>query len=307
MGKLLQFKKNGIEIGHPVHGFGFKRDPGQHGRNGFYPLFHQHPVPKLAVGDLPPLTHNLQYAPDVWNQVQTSSCTGHGFACGETGTFAARGRPLASPVRPRFRYAVGRAVDRSDPNQPLVDQGAAPNSLARGASVYGVVLESEDDGGRTASSLDYGQYLQDHINDDPQLGELELSIKRVLVGYNAIADDDPQKSLKVRQALAGGYFVPVAVDAGGDAFQSYDENRGPLGYTGADPDHETCLVDVGTVAAWRAAGFIPPAWTGLSDSQLLYLLQNSWGKNLWTLTGRALVTEDFVQRGCFNTLVCNLL
>ncbi len=304
MGNLLQFR--GL-AGHPQHGFGFVRDPGEHGRNGIYNLFHVHPASLFKAAALPDLTSNVKYAPEVWDQRRTGSCTGHAFAGAETTTFAARGKPLASPVRPRFRYALGRAIDRPDPvGHPLVDEGAQPNSLVRAGGTYGVLLESEDDGGRTASSPDYADYLEAHVNDEPKLGELEDSGRRLLVGYNAIADADPQKSFKVRQALADGYMVPVAVDAGTDAFQSYDEGRGPLGYTGDEPDHMTFLLDYGKIAALRAAGLIPAAWTGLADSSFLYLLQNSWGKGLWTASGRAWVTEDFVTRGCFNTLVCNL-
>jgi len=175
----------------------------------------------------------------------------------------------------------------------------------RAAGLWGVVLEGEDDGGRTATSPDYSAYLLAHINDDPKLGELESGAARILVGYNAIADDDSQKSLKVRQALFGKYAVPVAVDAGEDAFQNYDETRGPLDFTGSSPDHMTFLMGYGTVRAWRAAGMIPASWVGLDDLAILYLLQNSWG-SLWTKSGRALVTENFVQQGCFNTLVANL-
>jgi hypothetical protein len=307
MGKLLQFRaKSGELIGHPDHGFGLVRDPGEHGRNGIYNGFHLHPATRIGATQLPPMTNNVVYAPGVWNQVQTSSCTGHGFGGAETTTLTAHGRQLAAPVLPRLRYALGRAVDRTDPNVPLQDAGAQPNSLVRAAGLWGVVLESEDDGGRTAASPDYGAFLTAHINDNPMLGELEIAAKRVLVGYNAIADDDPQKSLKVRQAHAGKYAVPVAVDAGSDAFQQYDETKGPLDFTGSDPDHEVFLVDYGTVAALLAAGRIPTSWQGLDPAAILYLLQNSWGVGEWTQSGRAWVTENFVSKGCFNTLVANL-
>jgi hypothetical protein len=309
MGNLVQFRaRSGELIGHPDHGFGFIRDPGVHGENGIYNGFHMHPASRIGAGQLPSMTKNVAYAPAVWNQSQTSSCTGHGLGGAETTTFAAQGKPLAAPVLPRVRYALGRAVDRTDPNTPLQDTGAQPNSLVRAAGLWGVVLESEDDGGRTATSPDYAAYLTAHINDNPMLGELEIGAKRLLVGYNAIADADSQKSLKVQQALAGKYAVTVAVDAGSTAFQSYDETKGPLDYTGDDPDHEVFLVDYGTVAALLAAGLIPASWQGLDPTAILFLLQNSWGvgAGMWTISGRAWVTQSFVQNGCFNTLVVNL-
>jgi|GEM_PF-1270527 hypothetical protein len=307
MGKNIQFRgKSGQVIGHPTHGFGYKKEPGAHGHNGIYVGFQHHSAAKLLAAALPAITRNVLFAPSVWNQALTSSCTGHGFAGAETTTFGAHGKPLAAPVLPRVRYMLGRAVDRDNPDTPLTDSGANLNSLVKAAQLWGVVLESEDDGGRTATSPDYSAFLAAHINDNPKLGELETGAKRTLVGYNAIADDDAQKSLKCQQSLAGGYTIPVAVDAGADAFQQYDESAGPLDYTGDDPDHCVFLVDYGTVAAWRTLGMIPASWTGLTDSQILFLLQNSWGVGEWTQTGRALVTQNFVQKGCFNTLVANL-
>jgi len=303
MGNLVQYRtKTGQLIGHPVHSYGYKRDPGVHGKNGFYELFERHPASKIGAGSLPDLALLIKWAPGIWNQDKTSSCTGHAFACSETTTLGALGHPLATPVLPRVRYALGRAVDRTNPSQPLVDEGAQPNSLVRAAALWGVVLEGEDTDPTTSPA--YEQYLDAHVNDDPKLGELEAGNKRIIVGYNAIADDDPAKATKVMQSLAGNCAVPVAVDAGNDTFQSYDGTTA-LDYCGADPDHMNCLVGYGLVRALRALGLLPPKMPTMSDDDPLFFDQNSWSP-AWGLQGRAVCTQAFVQQGCFSTLAANI-
>jgi hypothetical protein len=222
-----------------------------------------------------------------------------------TTTLAAHGKPLSSPILPRVVYCLGRAIDRTNPDTPLQDQGAQPNSVARALGVWGCELESDDDGGRTASSPDYSSYLEAHINDEPKLGELETAGNRTLVGFNAIGDTDPNKLVQFQQALATGHCVGIAADAGVDAFQGYDPSAGPLDFTGTDPDHWIFIEDYGTVAALRAAGRIPSSWTGLAPTVLLFLLQNSWNTG-WGTAGKAWVTEAFIQQGAFNSLVANL-
>ena len=306
MGANLQFESHGQKIGHPQHGFGYQPDPGVHGANGIYTGFQHHVASKMAASALPAMTNNEAKACAVWNQGQTSGCTGHGKAGMDTTTLAAHGKPLPSPELPRWEYLIGRAVDRTNPDTPLQDQGAQPNSLCRASAIWGVVLDGEDDGGRTATSPDYTSFLEAHIDDEPKLGELETAGKRLITGYNAIADTDPNKLLQFQQAMATGHAVGIAVDAGSNAFQGYDESKGPLDYTGSDPDHWIHALDYGTVAALIAAGRIPSAWASLGLTTILWLIQNSWGVGLWTRTGRAWVTSAFIGQGAFNSIVASL-
>lgn len=301
--KNLQYKS---KIGNPDHGFGFVRDPGVHGQNGFYNPFRKHPASLLQAAALPDYTTNVRFAPPVWNQWTTGSCVGHGIAGMVTTTVAAHGQPLQSPESPRFTYLLGRIVDRSDPSIKLKDQGAAPNSAVRAIAHWGVVLEHEVDGGRTAASPDYGTFLAAHVNDEPKLGELEKAGRRIISGFSAIEDDDSAKVAKFRQALASRHCVGVAVDAGADAFQDYDEDKGPMGFTGAEPDHWIFCLDYATVAALQAQGQYPANWPALPAADVLFLFQNSWGTGSWTRTGRFWATADFVARGCFNSIVANL-
>lgn len=272
------------KIGHPDHGYGLLPDlPGSS-----YDSVEDHVVRLLQKLTFPKETDNVLLAPRVWSQGRTGSCTGHGFACVVHTTLATHHAPLTSRPRPRILYTLGRAVDRSGPKVPLRDVGASPNSVVRALARWGCLLEGESDEG-TSDDAEYTAYLEEHVNDEPMLGELEISGDRLLGGFNLIGDDAPDKVDLVKTALANGYAVGVAVAAGNDQFQSFD-GRGVLDYCGSRPDHWVALIDYRT----------------RQDGSLEFLLQNSWGTDLWTPDGRAWVTEDFVRLGCFNSLVARL-
>jgi len=282
LSKRRQFK--GV-VGHPDHGFGYVPDPQGHRYLGFQ----HHPAAQSMVAALPRYTNNVAFAPPAWNQGQTSSCFGHGTAGLVTTTFAARGRSLSSPVSPRIVYQMAREINRLAPQQPLADGGAQPCGGVLALGLWGCVLEEEVDGGRTADSPDYVDYLQAHVCDGSKLGELETARKRILVGFNAVADNDPAKIVQYQLALASGHAVGAGVDAGNETFQSYT-GGGVLDYCGDEPDHWIFILD------YRIT----------DQGECQFLLQNSWGRLLWTPDGRAWVTEDFVRRGCFNSLVANM-
>jgi hypothetical protein len=300
MVKLLQYRGR---IGHAVHGFGYKPDPVGH----MYNLFFRHPASAIDPSTLPKRTRNVLSAPSPWDQGQTGSCFGHGMGGQITTTFAAHGKPLATPVSPSFIYKITRAVDRPSPAVPLQDEGSQPNSGVRALALWGAALEGEVDGGRTAASPDYASFLEQHVNTEPKLGDLEKAGKRLITNFNAISDNDAQKLVSCMQALAGGHTVGIAVDAGNDKFQGAD-GKLPLGFCGSVPDHWIFLLDYAYVGALRADGDLPASMAGLSDSQRLWLLQNSWGR-FWpsaTCSGRIWVDDDFIARGTFNLLVTNL-
>jgi len=282
--KKKQFRNS---IGHPVYGFGLLPNP----PGTTFRAIEDHPSYVLisSGSPLPPTTNNVTRAPAVWNQGGTSSCVGHGFACQITTTLANLGRPLPSPAEPRPIYTLSRSVSRSDPSTPLVDSGASPAAGASALSKWGIVLESEDDGDRTADSPDYSDYLAAHINDELTLDEVEHGRDQIVISFNSIVDDDHNKITLYQAALASGHAISAAVDAGCDKFQSY-RGGDPLDYCGDDPDHFVCILD----------------YQVQDDKSVLFLLQNSWGTGLWTPSGRAWVTSEFVRRGCFGSLVANL-
>lgn len=277
-------KKIQETIGHPSCGFGLLPDPPGYA----YDSVERHVVGLLLTMTYPKETNNVLLAPRVWSQGRTGSCTGHGFACIVHTTLATHHLTPSSRPRPRLIYTLGRAVDRLDPKIPLRDVGAAPNSVVRALGRWGCVLETESDEGES-SDADYTTYLENHVNDEPKLGELEISGERLVTGFNLIGDYSPDKVALVKTALANGYAVGVAVEAGSERFQSFGGD-GVLDYCGDRPDHWVALLDYRT----------------RQDGSLEFLLQNSWGVGLWTPDGRAWVTTDFVQRGCFNSLVAHL-
>jgi hypothetical protein len=300
MGKLLQFQG---KVGNPVHGFGLIPDPKGHRYNGF----HLHSAVSVDPATLPARTYNLKLAPPIWDQGSTGSCFGHGMAGQITTTFAAHGKPLPSPVSPASVYKITRAIDRTNIKVALQDVGSQPNSGVRAIALWGANIESEVDGGRTAASADYTSFLEAHVNDEPKLGDMEKSAKRILAGFNSVDDDDSQKLVKFQQSLASGHTIGVGVDAGGKAFQEAD-GRQPLGFCGSEPDHWTYLVDYALVGQMRKDGDLPESMSGLPDTQRLWYLINSWGL-LWpnyTFAGGIWLTDDFVQRGCLGSLVTNL-
>lgn len=272
------------KIGHPEHGFGLLPDPSRYP----YSSVRQHVVHHLRLMTLPRETDNVRSAPSVWSQGKTGSCTGHGFACIVHTTLATHHVELPSRPRPRLIYTLGRAVDRVDPKIPLRDVGAAPNSLVRGLARWGCVLEVESDEGELGDD-EYTAFLEEHVNDEPKLGELEISGERLITGFNLIDDYDPDKLEIVKTSLANGYAVGVAVAAGNDKFQNFTGD-GVLDYCGSLPDHWVALIDYRT----------------RTDGSPEFLMQNSWGVGLWTPDGRAWVTADFVRKGCFNSLVAQL-
>jgi hypothetical protein len=274
--------------GHPQHGFGYKPDPKGHTYNGF----HLHPGAALLAAEIPAESSLLPSVPPIWNQRRTGSCTGHGFAGGITTTFAAHGHILPAPVWPRGLYANGRIIDRvpsfSGPQTPLADEGAMPNSLVRAMDLWGVATEDMEDDGRRATSPDYSDYLEAHVNDEPSLLELEDESMFLVRGFNAIDDLAPAKVADFCRALASGHAVMAAIYASGPAFQNAAGDV-VLGPEAGLPDH------------WIYFG----AYRTNASGKKEFLLINSWGTG-WGKLGMIWVSEEFVRRGTWNILVANL-
>lgn len=275
-----------VKRGSLTHGFGYIPDPQGHRYNGFF----LHPAAKQVT--YPDNASLFEHVPPRWDQGGTSSCTGHGFAGAITTTFSAHNLPLSSPAWPRGIYDLGRIVDRVRVNgvlPPLKDEGAFPNSVVRGIGEWGISLEEDEDGGKTATSPDYTSNLESHINDDPQLVELENASERLMKGFNSISSTDLNKVDQLCLAISTGHAPMGAVDAGSDAFQGF-RGDGVLGFTGAVPDHWIFF------AAYRTN----------AQGKKEFLLINSWGLGGWTPDGTAWCSEDFINRGLFNILIPNL-
>jgi hypothetical protein len=273
-------------VGHPEFGFGFIPDPIGHRYTGF----HLHAASRLLFTAVPALPEEASvdhFAPPIWLQGRTGSCGGHGTAGAVTTTFAAKGFPLRRPADPRLLYTLARAVDRDGPATPLRDIGTTPNALVRAIAQWGIALEDETASGRRADDPDYTLWLEEHVNDEPKLSELQAANTRPNTGFNAIPYEGTMKRDAICAAIADGYAVMFAVEAGSAAFQSFDGN-GVLGFTGSNPDHWVYAT------AFRTRG---------GEKQIF--MRNSWGR-LWTPDGCAWCSEDFIIRGMFYPMVANL-
>lgn len=277
--KLTQFKEC---IGHPEHGFGFLPDPVKRE----YKSFRLHPASMLHAEVIPEAASIDQFAPPIWLQGRTGSCMGHGTAGAVTTTFAAKGMPLRRPADPRMVYTLARASTRENPDEALQDVGTWPGAMTFAVGSWGIALEDEVEGGRSATDADYSLWLEEHINDEPKLGELEATNARPLVNINWIDATGSSLRDQICSAIAGGYAVMAAIDASSTAFQSFD-GIGTLGYTGDSPNHWVYFT------AYRTVG-----------GEKHILMRNSWGF-LWTPDGKAWCNEDFM-RGMFSVLVANL-
>lgn len=271
-------------IGHPEFGFGFIPDPVGHRYNGF----HLHAAARLLRAEPLPDEASIDgFAPPIWNQGQTGSCGGHGTAGAVTTTFAAKGFPLAAPADPSVLYKLARIVDRADPGVPLRDTGTTPNALVRAITQWGIATEAESAGGRRATDPDYTLWLEEHVNDEPKLGELQGANTRPNADFNAIVNTGSEKCNAICAAIADGYAVQAAVDAGTEEFQCHDRNK-LLGFTGGNPNHWVYYTAFRTV-----------------DGERQIFMRNSWG-TLWTPDGCAWCSEDHIIRGMFWPLVANL-
>jgi len=262
--------------------FGYLPDPKDHRYTGF----HRHAAYRASLADFGSIDH---VAPPIWNQRSSNSCVGHGTAGAITASHASKGLPLTSPAAPRFLYVLARAVDRrpvAGVLPPLLDHGCEPNSLMRAIAEWGVPLESQVDGGRIASSPDYEDYLEAHINDEPALDELLKSDEMPIVGINAIETEGDNRVSEICKSLASGYAVMAGVSAGNAIFQGYRE--GILEPSGTSPDHWVYFT------AFRTA-----------NGRKQVKMRNSWGQG-WGIQGTAWCSEDFIRRGLWNILVANL-
>ena len=269
-------------IGHPRYGFGFIPDPPGHRYSGF----HLHTASRLvaAIPDAATIDH---FAPPIWLQGNTGSCGGHGTAGAVTTTFASKGFPLKRPADPRLLYTLARAVDRTNPSLPLVDGGTTPNALVRAIAQWGIATEDESVGGRAATDADYSVWLEAHVNDEPKLSELQGANARPNTNFNLIWEGGAAKVDAVCAAIADGYAVMAAVEAGSEAFQAYN-GQGVLDCPGLNPDHWVYFTAFRTVAGKKQI-----------------LMRNSWGF-LWTPDGCAWCSENYIIEGLYYPMVANL-
>ncbi len=149
------------------------------------------------------------YITAIYDQGQLSDCVGWSFAS----TIELRLRVMKTPIElpsPMAIYTFARVEDRGTAaSGPLQDQGCQPIHAANGLSTYG------------APPVSKWPVDPSHVNDEPNLLEIEVSSEFKFTGFYRINSIGQQRLADVRQAIANGYPVSVgtAVD---QAFENYD-------------------------------------------------------------------------------------
>jgi hypothetical protein len=147
----------------------------------------------------------------IYNQLQTSSCTGWAFAQAIMLRIAVLGLNIPLPS-PEAIYVFGRAIARQQAGQdattPLTDSGAQPSLIVQGINQWG------------APSSAAWPFDPNTINDEPNFAELEAAAAFLIQSCNRISSTGAGRLQDVRHALASGYpvIIGTAVD---EAFENY--------------------------------------------------------------------------------------
>ena len=173
----------------------------------------------LGAGVSVPAEYSLEkYVLQIYDQGQTSSCTGWAFAQAVRLRLAVQGIPIALPS-PMGLYTTARALERQQSGQPasvaLVDNGAVPSDVVAGMQQWGMASI-------TAWPFDPAQ-----INAEPVLGELENASQFMLQGIYRVQSSGAQRIADIQQAISQGY--PVAIGTYVDSvFENYTKGSPPL-------------------------------------------------------------------------------
>ncbi len=171
-----------------------------------------------------------QYVLSIYNQLQTSSCTGWAFAQALFLRCFLLGTKIDFPS-PEAIYTFGRALARlaeglKPDGNPLTDEGAQPSLIVKGMNKWGV------------PSNTVWPFNPDTINDEPNLEELEVASAFIISSCNRISSTGSGRLLDIRHAISQGYpvIIGTAVD---QAFMNYaggkQKNGLPNAVTAPDP------------------------------------------------------------------------
>jgi C1A family cysteine protease len=166
-----------------------------------------------------PSEYSLEkYVLQIYDQGQTSSCTGWAFAQAVRLRLAVQGLTIALPS-PMGLYTTARALERqqagNDAKTALTDSGAIPSDVVAGMQQWGMATSA-------AWPFDATQ-----INAEPVLSELENASQFMLQGVYRVQSSGAQRIADIQQAIAAGY--PVAVGTYVDsAFEDYAKGDKPL-------------------------------------------------------------------------------
>jgi C1A family cysteine protease len=166
-----------------------------------------------------PSEHSLEnYVHQIFDQGQTSSCTGWAFAQAVRLRLAVQGITIALPS-PMGLYTGARALARltatGSTTENLTDSGAIPSDVVAWMEKWGV------------PTMAAWPFVADKINEEPVLSELENASQFMLQGVYRVQSSGAQRIADIQQAIAAGY--PVAIGTYVDsAFENYKKGDKPL-------------------------------------------------------------------------------
>ena len=219
--------------------------------------------------------------PQVYDQGQTSSCTGHASSAAIKSCL---GTQISFYPSAWLNYTNGRCMARIDYetlNTRLTDDGCEPNQVFRGINAWGIRAMNYPTSDGRISDCELST-----INHEPTETDEEEASYDVLIGEYGITSKGSVRGLSVRQAVAGGYPVCLAVAGGSNAFQMYQAGQ-ILSATSESLDHYVCLY----------------GYRERVDNSYIYRIRNSWGD--WGENGDCWVDDSFLQE-CSDLVVCEV-
>jgi hypothetical protein len=214
-----------------------------------------------------------------FNQGGSSSCTGNALAAAVCMAFwnaSAKIKAQLTFVPSQSGiYTIGRCLDRrrlSGGGFPVLkDNGAMPNQVVRGVNTYGVHP-------MVCLTDRYSDADPATINDEPQFEDLEADSRMLVIGSYGITSTGTKRISDMRTALAAGIPLPVAINAGADAFQGYEGGILTGAQLPGELDHYVVL------SGYRT----------LPNGKTVFELWNSWADS-WGVGGSAEIDESAAQ------------
>lgn len=234
------------------------------------------------------------FAPPIFDQGQTGSCTAHSFSAAAVIAFASaasqgRGSPLVFVPSPRELYAATRALERAAATPPghelgpLTDSGAELADVAQVAREYGLRgMQGPTPDGRNSDvwSPNDTSLAPANVNDEPAVAELEPAAATLIDGEYSVSTGTSDSA----ETMAAAIDVGIPVWAAGFV-DSVFEQLGPGDVAPAPNMNDP-----------RGGGhaFVFPDYRTSGKGELEFLLRNSWGTgyaqsgSVWVSTAFAL-------------------
>jgi len=227
-----------------------------------------------AVPDAASLADHL---PQQMDQGQTGACVWHAVPASCWTAASKAGRPLPFLPSPDCGYKITRCLDRvqnEDGSFPqLQDEGSQPYRAVQVLTDWGVKpIDAPTPDGRYSDAVPPDPPdSPTGVDAEPDFIAIEQASKKVLVGAYGIYATGAARGAAIRQAIANGFPVCVAVPGGSAQWQGY--SGGVIGATGEPNDHYVFIY----------------AYARQPDGTWVYWIKNSWGD--WGENGSCRVND----------------